>query len=65
MKVFNDESVNDDVLLSFVVLIEKLLRSCKDIDTIYVLIRNKKGQDGTARLHAMLDDFVSIIFPIF
>lgn len=40
------------------VLIEKILRSCADIDSVYVLIRSKKGQDGTSRLHAMLDDFL-------
>ncbi|RVE43125.1 hypothetical protein evm_012204 [Chilo suppressalis] len=40
------------------VLIEKLLRSCGDIDTIYVLIRNKKGKDATARLHEMLNEFL-------
>lgn len=42
------------------VLIEKLLRSCKEIDTIYVLIRAKKGKDAASRLHTLLDDFVSI-----
>nr|XP_032525562.1 fatty acyl-CoA reductase wat-like [Danaus plexippus plexippus] len=40
------------------VLIEKLLRSCKDIDTIYVLVRPKKGKDPTTRIHEMLDEFV-------
>ncbi|XP_068621764.1 fatty acyl-CoA reductase wat-like isoform X2 [Battus philenor] len=40
------------------VLIEKLIRSCKDVDTIYVLIRPKKGIDGTKRLHNLLDDFL-------
>ncbi|CAG4949291.1 unnamed protein product [Parnassius apollo] len=40
------------------VLIEKLLRSCKEIDTIYVLIRAKKGKDATTRLHDLLDEFL-------
>ncbi|KAM3955185.1 fatty acyl-CoA reductase wat [Aphomia sociella] len=40
------------------VLIEKLLRSCGDVDTIYVLIRSKKGKDPTVRLHEMLDEFL-------
>ncbi|XP_048487844.1 fatty acyl-CoA reductase wat isoform X1 [Plutella xylostella] len=40
------------------VLIEKLLRSCGDIDTIFVLVRSKKGKDPRARIHEMLDDFL-------
>ncbi|XP_022125582.2 fatty acyl-CoA reductase wat isoform X1 [Pieris rapae] len=40
------------------VLIEKLLRSCGDLDTIYVLVRPKKGKDPKSRLHDMLDEFV-------
>ncbi|XP_045458029.1 fatty acyl-CoA reductase wat-like [Melitaea cinxia] len=40
------------------VLIEKLLRSCGDLDTIYVLVRPKKGKDPMTRIHDMLDDFV-------
>ncbi|XP_014355320.2 fatty acyl-CoA reductase wat [Papilio machaon] len=40
------------------VLIEKLLRSCKDVETIYVLIRAKKGKDAVTRLHTLLDDFL-------
>ncbi|XP_049883785.1 fatty acyl-CoA reductase wat-like [Pectinophora gossypiella] len=40
------------------VCIEKLLRSCCDIDTIYVLVRSKKGKDARARLHELLDDFL-------
>ncbi|KAJ8688431.1 hypothetical protein QAD02_024226 [Eretmocerus hayati] len=39
-------------------LIEKLLRSCPDISSIYVLIRAKKGQDAHHRLDLMLDDMV-------
>ncbi|XP_026483465.2 fatty acyl-CoA reductase wat-like [Vanessa tameamea] len=40
------------------VLIEKLLRSCGDLDTIYVLVRPKKGKDPTSRIRDMLDDFI-------
>ncbi|CAG4986109.1 unnamed protein product [Colias eurytheme] len=40
------------------VLIEKLLRSCGDLDTIYVLVRPKKGKDAHTRIHEMLDDFL-------
>ncbi|XP_046975700.1 fatty acyl-CoA reductase wat-like [Vanessa cardui] len=40
------------------VLIEKLLRSCGELDTIYVLVRPKKGKDPTSRIRDMLDDFI-------
>ncbi|XP_034828298.1 fatty acyl-CoA reductase wat-like [Maniola hyperantus] len=40
------------------VLIEKLLRSCGDIDTLFVLVRPKKGKDPISRLHDMLDEFL-------
>ncbi|KAJ0182878.1 hypothetical protein K1T71_000854 [Dendrolimus kikuchii] len=40
------------------VLIEKILRSCGEVDTIYVLIRSKKGKDAAARLHELLDEFI-------
>ncbi|XP_063632599.1 fatty acyl-CoA reductase wat-like isoform X1 [Cydia splendana] len=40
------------------VTIEKLLRSCPDIENIYVLIRSKKGKDPKTRLNEMLDDFL-------
>ena len=36
------------------VLIEKLLRSCYDLKTIYVLVRNKKGQNPQSRLNEFL-----------
>lgn len=37
------------------VLIEKLLRSCPDIKTIYVLLRAKKGQSIEERLKGIVD----------
>nr|XP_049707262.1 fatty acyl-CoA reductase wat isoform X1 [Helicoverpa armigera]XP_049707263.1 fatty acyl-CoA reductase wat isoform X2 [Helicoverpa armigera]XP_049707264.1 fatty acyl-CoA reductase wat isoform X3 [Helicoverpa armigera]XP_049707265.1 fatty acyl-CoA reductase wat isoform X4 [Helicoverpa armigera] len=40
------------------VLIEKLIRACGDINTIYVLARSKKGKDATVRLHEMMDEFL-------
>lgn len=42
-------------------LLEKLLRSCPNIDTVYVLIReNKKtGQDAESRLKKLLSSPVS------
>lgn len=41
------------------VLIEKLLRSCYDLKTIYCLIRSKKGSDASERLAKMLSEPVS------
>ncbi|KAJ2943391.1 hypothetical protein O0L34_g12201 [Tuta absoluta] len=38
------------------VLIEKLLRTCGDVDTIYVLVRNKKGKDARSRIDQLLDE---------
>ncbi|CAH2235455.1 jg13306 [Pararge aegeria aegeria] len=46
------------VKLFIQVLIEKLLRSCGDIDTLYVLVRPKRGKDPVTRLHDMLDEFL-------
>nr|XP_014293989.1 putative fatty acyl-CoA reductase CG5065 isoform X1 [Halyomorpha halys] len=36
------------------VLVEKLLRSCSDIETIYLLIRPKKGQEVQERLQDLI-----------
>ena len=36
------------------VLVEKLLRSCPQIEAIFVLIREKKGTNGQDRLNAIL-----------
>lgn len=41
------------------VIMEKLLRSCH-IDTIYVLIRSKKGKDIATRIEDICNDVVSI-----
>ncbi|KAL5289055.1 hypothetical protein ACFFRR_009324 [Megaselia abdita] len=37
------------------VLVEKLLRSCPDIKNIYLLIRPKRGQEVSARMHELLN----------
>lgn len=36
-------------------LVEKLLRSCQDLNTIYILIRHKKGKTPSQRLDEFLD----------
>lgn len=41
------------------ILIEKLLRSCPDIENIYILCRSKKGKDVHTRIEEMFDDPVS------
>lgn len=49
------------------VVIEKLLRSCQ-VDTIYVLIRSKKGKDIATRIEDIMNDVVSdgdVIFLFF
>ncbi|XP_044013795.1 uncharacterized protein LOC122856167 [Aphidius gifuensis] len=38
------------------ILIEKLLRSCPDISSIYILVRPKKGQDIIQRIENIFDD---------
>lgn len=43
------------------VLIEKLLRSCPDVGTIYLLMRPKRGQKGQDRIKKITDDMVSTI----
>lgn len=39
-------------------LIEKLLRSCPNLDNIYLLIRPKKGKDIHTRVEEIFDDAV-------
>lgn len=46
------------------VIMEKLLRTCQ-IDTMYVLIRAKKGKDISTRIEDMVNDVVSIKFRHF
>lgn len=40
-------------------LINKLLTSCSTIDTIYLLVRNKKGKEVHSRVEDIFDDPVS------
>lgn len=40
------------------ILVEKLLRSCPDINTIYVLVRNKKGKNLHTRVDELFDDVI-------
>lgn len=42
------------------ITMEKLLRTCQ-IDTIYVLIRSKKGKDIATRIEDIINDVVSTI----
>lgn len=41
------------------ILVEKLLRSCPDIQTIYILIRGKKGKDIHARMDEIYNNVVN------
>jgi fatty acyl-CoA reductase len=43
------------------VLVEKLLRSCPEIETIFVLLRDKKGKTGPERVSVLLHSEVSIL----
>lgn len=43
------------------ILVEKLLRACEDIQTIYILIRDKKGKDIHTRMDEIYNDVVSEI----
>ncbi|XP_044735153.1 fatty acyl-CoA reductase wat-like [Chrysoperla carnea] len=40
------------------ILVEKLLRSCPNLKTIYLLVRPKKGKDMNTRLEEIFDDVV-------
>ncbi|KAG5873648.1 hypothetical protein JTB14_001483 [Gonioctena quinquepunctata] len=40
------------------VLVEKLLRSCTNISTLYLLIRNKKGKNMNMRVEEIFDDVI-------
>lgn len=41
------------------VLVEKLLRSCPDIASIYILVRPKRGKDPSQRLEDFINSPVS------
>lgn len=42
-------------------LVEKLLRTCDGIETIYILIRDKKGKDINDRMDELYSDIVSTL----
>lgn len=46
-------------------LIEKLLRTCTNLNTIYVLIRGKKGKKSQERLEELLSNPVSFCLKRF
>ena len=41
------------------VLVEKLLRSCPDIEKIYILLRPSKGKNASARLNELMESQVN------
>ena len=43
------------------ITIEKLLRSCPEIDTIYCLARAKKGKTAQERIDALLDNLPLVL----
>jgi len=45
-------------------LIEKLLRSCPELNKIYLLLRHKKGKKANQRLDEIINCKVSIIYII-
>ena len=47
------------------VLIEKILRTCKDVGMIYLLIRPKDGKSVDNRLQELMKIAVSVDFKIF
>lgn len=48
------------ILCCHQVLVEKLLRSCPEIQNIYLLMRPKRGQEVSARLNELLNSPVSM-----
>lgn len=40
------------------VMLEKFLRSCPEISTIYILVRNKKGKNVDSRVEEIFDDVI-------
>lgn len=52
-------TTSDGYILLFQILVEKLLRSCTEIEQIYILMRPKRGQEVAARLDDLLNSAVS------
>jgi fatty acyl-CoA reductase len=40
-------------------VVEKLLRACPDLDTVYILVRPKKGEDAHSRVDKLYSDEVN------
>lgn len=43
-------------------LVEKLLRACPDIATVFILVRPKKGEDEHTRVDKLYSDQVFLFF---
>jgi thioester reductase-like protein len=63
IKFYKNKSIFITGATGFVgkVLIEKLLRSCYDLNKIYILIRIKKGHTAVQRLNELVNCKVSIL----
>ena len=46
------------------VLVEKLLRSCSGIETIYLLMRSSNGKNVQLRLEELINNQVKCVFSI-
>lgn len=60
--VKNNSNSNIPICLLGKLLVEKLLRCCKDIGTLYLIIRTKKGVNPQNRIKDFLDNFVITLF---
>lgn len=61
VKIFGAVKIHPFLIKGFMgkMLLEKLLRTCTGIDTIYLLIRPKKDKDIYSRVDEIFDDLVS------
>lgn len=55
-----DKKLKTNSIQNYQVLVEKLLRSCPGVKTIYVLLRGKRGVEPKNRLHELLNSKVRI-----
>lgn len=47
--------MENNKIVHFTVLLEKLLWSCPDIGNIYIMLRQKKGKDSFSRIDDLID----------